>query len=93
MLQDEVVPSWMTKDHFFLGLTQNMPRPLFNVSSYLDAVYQGIPGALGCFLRSLWSWSDLIFGMVPFWARLRHVTAFSSYWIDRSCLWSQQRTQ
>ena len=48
MLQDEVVPAWMTKDQFLqgLGLAQSMPGPLFNFSSYLGAVYKGVPGAL-----------------------------------------------
>ena len=46
MLQDEVVPDWMTKDQFLqgLGLAQSMPGPLFNFSSYLGAVYKGVPG-------------------------------------------------
>ena len=48
MLQDEVVPKWMTKDVFLqgLGLTQSMPGPLFNFSAYLGAVYRGIAGGL-----------------------------------------------
>jgi chromate transporter len=48
MLQDEVVPNWMTKDSFLqgLGLTQSMPGPLFNFSAYLGAVYQGVAGGL-----------------------------------------------
>jgi chromate transporter len=48
MLQDEVVPNWMTKDVFLqgLGLTQSMPGPLFNFSAYLGAVYRGIAGGL-----------------------------------------------
>jgi chromate transporter len=80
MLQDEVVPSWMTKDQFLqgLGLAQSMPGPLFNFSSYLGAVYQGIPGALVAFCGLFGPGVILIFGMVPFWARLRHVTAFKA---------------
>jgi chromate transporter len=48
MLQDEVVPKWMTKDEFLqgLGLAQSMPGPLFNFAAYLGAVYQGVPGGL-----------------------------------------------
>ena len=48
MLQTEVVPLWMTKDQFLqgLGLAQSMPGPLFNFSSYLGAVYQGVAGGL-----------------------------------------------
>lgn len=46
MLQDEVVPVWMTDNQFLqgLGLAQSMPGPLFNFSAYLGAVYQGVPG-------------------------------------------------
>ena len=35
MLQDEVVPHWMTNDQFLqgLGLAQSMPGPLFNFSA------------------------------------------------------------
>ena len=46
MLQDEVVPKWMNDETFLqgLGLAQSMPGPLFNFSSYLGAVYKGVPG-------------------------------------------------
>lgn len=78
MLQDEVVPKWMTKDNFLqgLGLAQSMPGPLFNFSSYLGAVYQKIPGALMAYLGLFGPGVILIFAMVPFWARLRHYSAF-----------------
>jgi chromate transporter len=80
MLQDEVVPSWMTKDQFLqgLGLAQSMPGPLFNFSAYLGAVYQGVPGALIAYCGLFGPGVILIFGMVPFWARLRHVLAFKA---------------
>jgi len=78
MLQDEVVPKWMTKDTFLqgLGLAQSMPGPLFNFSSYLGAVYKHIPGALIAYLGLFGPGVILIFAMVPFWARLRHFSAF-----------------
>ena len=52
MLQDEVVPRWMTDNQFLqgLGLAQSMPGPLFNFSAYLGAVYKGVPGALISYL-------------------------------------------
>eukprot|EP00339_Tiarina_fusa_P004721 CAMPEP_0117069942 /NCGR_PEP_ID=MMETSP0472-20121206/49087_1 /TAXON_ID=693140 ORGANISM="Tiarina fusus, Strain LIS" /NCGR_SAMPLE_ID=MMETSP0472 /ASSEMBLY_ACC=CAM_ASM_000603 /LENGTH=498 /DNA_ID=CAMNT_0004792745 /DNA_START=89 /DNA_END=1586 /DNA_ORIENTATION=+ len=80
MLQDEVVPSWMTKEQFLqgLGLAQSMPGPLFNFSAYLGAVYQGVPGALMAYVGLFGPGVILIFGMVPFWARLRHVMAFKA---------------
>jgi len=80
MLQSEVVPEWMTKDQFFqgLGLAQSMPGPLFNFSSYLGAVYKGIPGALLAYLGLFGPGIILIFGMVPFWARMRHLAWFKA---------------
>jgi chromate transporter len=80
LLQDEVVPKWMTKQQFLqgLGLAQSMPGPLFNFAAYLGAVYQGIPGALVGFLGIFGPGIILIFAAVPFWARLRHVPWFRS---------------
>jgi len=80
MLQTEVVPGWMTKDQFLqgLGLAQSMPGPLFNFSSYLGAVYKGVAGGLVAYVGLFGPGVILIFGMVPFWARLRHVKWFKS---------------
>mmetsp|Transcript_14483 Transcript_14483/g.18916 ORF Transcript_14483/g.18916 Transcript_14483/m.18916 type:complete len:504 (-) Transcript_14483:300-1811(-) len=80
MLQDEVVPSWMTKDQFLqgLGLAQSMPGPLFNFSAYLGAVYKGVPGALVAFCGLFGPGVILIFAMVPFWARARHNNNFKA---------------
>lgn len=80
MLQTEVVPGWMTKDQFLqgLGLAQSMPGPLFNFSSYLGAVYKGIAGGLVAYVGLFGPGVILIFGMVPFWARMRHVKWFKS---------------
>jgi chromate transporter len=78
MLQDVVVPAWMTKDQFFqgLGLAQSMPGPLFNFSAYLGAVYRGVPGALVAFVGLFGPGVILIYAIVPFWARLRHLRNF-----------------
>ena len=80
MLQTEVVPGWMTKDQFLqgLGLAQSMPGPLFNFSSYLGAVYQGVAGGLVAYVGLFGPGVILIFAIVPFWARLRHVKWFKS---------------
>lgn len=69
MLQEEVVPKWMTQDQFLqgLGLAQSMPGPLFNFSGYLGAVYKGVPGAIIGFLGLFGPGVILIFGVVPFW--------------------------
>eukprot|EP00566_Odontella_aurita_P009662 CAMPEP_0113545920 /NCGR_PEP_ID=MMETSP0015_2-20120614/11527_1 /TAXON_ID=2838 /ORGANISM="Odontella" /LENGTH=506 /DNA_ID=CAMNT_0000446335 /DNA_START=136 /DNA_END=1656 /DNA_ORIENTATION=- /assembly_acc=CAM_ASM_000160 len=78
LLQTEVVPVWMTKDTFLqgLGLAQSMPGPLFNFSSYLGAVYRGVGGALVAYCGLFGPGVMLIFAVVPFWARLRHVLWF-----------------
>eukprot|EP00980_Cylindrotheca_fusiformis_P000820 scaffold212_cov72-Cylindrotheca_fusiformis.AAC.1 len=80
MLQDEVVPRWMTDETFLqgLGLAQSMPGPLFNFASYLGAVYQGVPGALVAYLGLFGPGVILIFAVVPFWAQLRRFTAFKA---------------
>ena len=78
MLQDEVVPGWMSDNQFLqgLGLAQSMPGPLFNFSAYLGAVYQGVPGALVAYIGLFGPGVILIFGIVPFWANLRHNMTF-----------------
>lgn len=80
MLQDEVVPAWMTESTFLqgLGLAQSMPGPLFNFASYLGAVYKDVPGALVAYLGLFGPGVILIFGMVPFWAVLRHNQNFKA---------------
>lgn len=66
MLQDEVVPGWMTKDQFLqgLGIAQSMPGPLFNFAAYLGAVYMGVPGALIAWCGLFGPGVILIFGAV-----------------------------
>jgi chromate transporter len=87
MLQDEVVPGWMNDETFLqgLGLAQSMPGPLFNFSSYLGAVYKGIPGALVAYVGLFAPGVILIFAIVPFWARLRHVMAFKAILKGLNC--------
>ena len=55
-----------------------MPGPLFNFSSYLGAVYKGVAGGLVAYVGLFGPGVILIFAMVPFWARLRHVKWFKS---------------
>jgi chromate transporter len=66
MLQDEMVPAWMTKDQFLqgLGLAQSMPGPLFNFAAYLGAVYKGVPGAFVGYLGIFTPGTILIFAVV-----------------------------
>lgn len=78
LLQNEVVPGWMSKDQFLqgLGLSQSMPGPLFNFAAYLGAVYKGLPGALVAYCGLFGPGVILIFAAVPFWARMRHNANF-----------------
>ena len=80
LLQNEVVPKWMTKEQFLqgLGLAQSMPGPLFNFSAYLGAVYKRVPGALVAWVGLFSPGVILIFAVVPFWARLRHIQSFKA---------------
>jgi chromate transporter len=66
MLQDVVVPMWMTTNQFLqgLGLAQSMPGPLFNFAAYLGAVYKGVPGALMAYCGIFGPGVILIFGVV-----------------------------
>ena len=80
LLQDFVVPKWMTKEQFLqgLGLAQSMPGPLFNFAAYLGAVYQVVPGAILASLGIFGPGVILIFAVAPFWARWRHVRWFKT---------------
>ena len=78
MLETEVVPKWMTDSQFLegLGLAQSMPGPLFNFSAYLGAVYKGVAGGLVAYVGLFGPGVILIFAIVPFWARARHIDWF-----------------
>lgn len=80
MLEDEVVPKWMTREQFYygLGITQSLPGPLFNFSAYLGAVYQGVAGGIIAWLGLFGPGVILIFAITPFWARLRHYQWFKA---------------
>ena len=80
LLEAEVVPKWLSADQFYqgLGLAQSMPGPLFNFSSYIGAVFKGVPGALVAYIGLFGPGVILIFGMVPFWARLRKIAWFKA---------------
>ena len=78
LLQAEVVtPEWVSREAFLAGygLAQAVPGPLFTFAAYLGAVMQpepnGLSGAIialtGIFLPGLL----LVYGMLPFWDRLR----------------------
>lgn len=78
LLQAEVVASgWVDKDHFLAGygVAQALPGPLFAFAAFLGAIMQTPPagaiGALVCLLAIFMPSFLLVFGALPFWARLR----------------------
>lgn len=78
LLQQEIVPLWVSKDQFLqgLGLSQSLPGPLYNFSAYLGGLYKGIAGA--CLAYCAWFGPGvmIVFAMLPFWARARHNYTF-----------------
>ncbi|CAN0110036.1 unnamed protein product, partial [Discosporangium mesarthrocarpum] len=82
MLLDEVVvPGWVTKEQFFqgFGLVQALPGPLFNFSAYLGAVSNGLPGAFVGWLGLFGPGVSLIFGFIPFWGTVRKINWFKMF--------------
>ena len=85
LLQAQVVPpGWISNQSFLAGyaLAQAVPGPLFSFAGYLGAAMtpapNGWPGAAiglaAIFLPSFL----LVFGVMPFWAALRHRAAVRS---------------
>ena len=74
MLSTEVVePGWVTQQEFMDGLALMMalPGPLFSFSAYLGAVAGGVPGLLLAFVGLFLPGVLMIFGVLPFWERVR----------------------
>ena len=78
LLQAEVVPNGWVGDDAFLagyGAAQALPGPLFTFAAYLGTVARPGPqawlGGLWCLLAIFLPAWLLIFGALPFWARLR----------------------
>lgn len=81
MLQTELVPrGWVTNDQFFqgLGIAQSMPGPMFNFCAFLGAVTNGFPGSLIASAGIFGPGFILIFAMLPFWSRFRHLAWFKA---------------
>ena len=81
MLQTELVPrGWITNEQFFqgLGITQALPGPMFNFSAFLGAVINGFPGSLTAWVSLFGPGFILIFAMLPFWSRFRHLAWFKA---------------
>lgn len=61
-----------------LGLAQSMPGPMFNFAAFLGAVTAGFTGSLVAFVGLFGPGFILIFAMLPFWSRFRHLMWFKA---------------
>jgi chromate transporter len=85
LLQAQVVPpGWISNQSFLAGyaLAQAVPGPLFSFAGYLGAAMtpapNGWPGAAICLAAIFLPSFLLVFGVMPFWAALRHRAAVRS---------------
>ncbi len=81
MLYAEVVSTgWIAQSTFYQGfaLAQSLPGPLFNFSSFVGGAYLGVGGAFVAYLGLFGPGVILIFAMMPFWAKMRHVAWFKA---------------
>ena len=60
------------------ALAQSLPGPLFNFSSFVGGAYLGVGGALIAYLGLFGPGVILIFAMMPFWSKMRHVNWFKA---------------
>lgn len=85
LLQSQVVPpGWVTTDEFLAGYgaAQAIPGPLFTFAAYLGALMEplggGWAGGLLCLFAIFLPSFLLVFGVIPFWSRLRHMRGIQS---------------
>ncbi|GMH93547.1 hypothetical protein TrVE_jg13395 [Triparma verrucosa] len=81
MLYGEVVDTgWISSSTFYQGfaLAQSLPGPLFNFSSFVGGAYLGVGGALIAYLGLFGPGVILIFAMMPFWSKMRHIDWFKA---------------
>ena len=85
LLSDAVVtPGWVGQDRFLAGYgaAQAVPGPLFSFAGFLGASAQpapnGVPGGVLALAAIFLPSFLLIWGVLPFWDRLRGSTAFAA---------------
>jgi chromate transporter len=78
LLQETVVaPGWVGRDEFLAGYgaAQALPGPLFTIAAFLGAMASvgpgGAPGALVALIAIFLPGLLLVYGVLPFWDRLR----------------------
>ena len=88
MLTEVTQQGWVTEDEYYdgLGLVQALPGPLFNFASFLGAAASADQGLVSSIVSALSAWSGiflpgilLIFGVAPFWMRLRESRIFKEF--------------
>lgn len=85
LIEQEVVPpGWVDRDTFIAGYgaAQAVPGPLFTFAAYLGAAFQpapnGVAGGLLALVAIFLPSFFLVWGVLPFWDRLRSVPAVRS---------------
>jgi chromate transporter len=85
LLEERVVePGWISGDRFLAGYgaAQAVPGPLFTFAAYLGAALDeppnGLPGGLLALAAIFLPSFLLVFGVLPWWARLRTVPHMTS---------------
>jgi Chromate transport protein ChrA len=79
-----VTPGWIGNDRFLAGysVAQAVPGPLFTFAAFLGASFlappDGVPGALLALGAIFLPAFLLVWGVLPFWDRLRRSSAFAS---------------
>jgi chromate transporter len=73
LLETETVPGLMSETEFLAGygVAQALPGPLFTFAAYLGQVAAGLPGAVTATVAIFLPGSLILFGVLPFWARVR----------------------
>jgi chromate transporter len=76
LLQAEMVPEFLTNDQFLAGYgaAQAVPGPLFTFASYLGGTTDGAAGALVATIAIFLPSFLMVWGVFPFWERIRHRT-------------------
>ena len=85
LIEREVVPpGWLSADTFIAGYgaAQAVPGPLFTFSAYLGAAFEpepnGVVGGLLALVAIFLPSFFLVWGVLPFWERLRAIPAIRS---------------
>ena len=73
LLEAETVPGLIDETSFLAGygVAQTLPGPLFTFATYVGQVAAGLPGAAVATIAVFLPGSLILFGVLPFWQRIR----------------------